>query len=107
MGSVLLLPRHAARSTFNGHSRPRNRITQNELVPRTVGARPWSDPVIIEVAFGVINTALNARDEVVVMVNTGCGVQFALLHVSGRIADAGALGPFLMALVAGQAAGTG
>lgn len=73
-------------------------------MPRTFDKSFWLDLTIFEFAFGVLKTALDARDEVVIVVDTSCRVELAFLDVYSGITYAGALRPLLMPFVARQAA---
>lgn len=59
------------------------------------------------IPFGIINLAFDTRQIVVVMVEAFRGGQVAAFYVCGRIPDAVAGGPLLMALEAREGAGPG
>jgi hypothetical protein len=65
------------------------------------------NPSNLRFSLRTLKAALDLRDEVEVPVEGGFRGELAALQVGGRIADAGTLGPELMAAGAGERAGSG
>lgn len=63
------------------------------------------NPPIFRVSIRIRDGALNAREEVVIVIDARGGGEAAALDVDGGVADARALGPFLVAESTGEGTG--